>query len=120
MFSAIINSRISPVIEANQPVEQAGFRKGFSTVDHIHAIELIIEKYREQRRPLYLAFIDYQKAFDAVTHDSVWQSLKELGVNEKYINVTRSIYSNNKGNIKLETLGPCFPIKRGVRLADPL
>ncbi|GBP01096.1 LINE-1 retrotransposable element ORF2 protein [Eumeta japonica] len=120
LFSAIINSRISPVIEARQPVEQAGFRKGFSTIDHIHTLELIIEKYRERQRPLYLGFIDYQKAFDSVTHDSIWQSLKELEVDEVYIKVIRNIYSNSIGRIKLETLGPSFPIERGVRQGDPL
>ncbi|GBP48908.1 Retrovirus-related Pol polyprotein from type-2 retrotransposable element R2DM; Endonuclease [Eumeta japonica] len=111
---------ISPVIEARQPVEQAGFRKGFSTIDHIHTLELIIEKYRERQRPLYLGFIDYQKAFDSVTHDSIWQSLKELEVDEVYIKVIRNIYSNSIGRIKLETLGPSFPIERGVRQGDPL
>ncbi|KAG6454358.1 hypothetical protein O3G_MSEX008707, partial [Manduca sexta] len=120
LFSIIINTRISPTIEAKQPIEQAGFRKGFSTIDHIHTIELIIEKYQEQQRPLYLAFIDYQKAFDTVTHASIWESLKEQRVNEKYIRVIRSIYSNNKGKIKLETLGKSFPIERGVRQGDPL
>ncbi|CAH2268874.1 jg21145 [Pararge aegeria aegeria] len=66
LFSTIINARISPTIGARQPVEQAGFRKAFSTIDHIHTLELIIEKYQEHQRPLYLAFIDYQKAFDTL------------------------------------------------------
>lgn len=44
LFSCIINKRISNVLEDTQPIEQAGFRKGFSTCDHIHALELIIEK----------------------------------------------------------------------------
>nr|XP_034833605.1 uncharacterized protein LOC117990222 [Maniola hyperantus] len=120
LFSTIINTRISPEIEARQPVEQAGFRKGFSTVDHIHTLELIIEKYQEHQRPLYLAFIDYQKAFDTVTHASIWDSLKEQKVSEVYIETIRSIYNNNMGRIKMETLGPSFPIQRGVRQGDPL
>ncbi|PZC72397.1 hypothetical protein B5X24_HaOG211241 [Helicoverpa armigera] len=94
LFSGIINKRISTVLEDTQPVEQAGFRKGFSTCDHIHALELIIEKYQEYQRSLYITFIDYQKAFDTINHTSIWESLKEHGVEEKYIEVTESRYTS--------------------------
>lgn len=72
-------------MEKKQPVEQAGSRRGFSTVDHIHTLELIMEKYQEKQRTLYILFIDYQKAFDTVRHNSIWERLKEQGVEEIYI-----------------------------------
>ena len=31
-------------LDTNQPREQAGFRKGFATTDHLHTISQIIEK----------------------------------------------------------------------------
>lgn len=120
LFSTVIKTRISKTLETKQPVEQAGFRKGFSTIDHIHTIELIIEKYQEHQRTLYITFIDYQKAFDTVSHNSIWESLAEQGVEEVYIKTIQNIYNNNKGRIKLESIGPRFPIQRGVRQGDPL
>ncbi|XP_045774255.1 uncharacterized protein LOC123873453 [Maniola jurtina] len=36
LFSSCLLSKISDQIDLNQPKEQAGFRKGFSTMDHIH------------------------------------------------------------------------------------
>lgn len=66
LFSTIINLRINATLESNQPIEQAGFRKKYSTIDQIHTLELIIEKCQEQQRPLYNIFIDYQKAFDSI------------------------------------------------------
>lgn len=30
------------LLDENQPVEQAGFQKGFSTIDHIHALKQLI------------------------------------------------------------------------------
>lgn len=55
-----------------------------------------------------------------VTHISIWESLKQQSVEDIYIKAIKSIYNNNKGRIKLETLGPSFPIERGVRQGDPL
>ncbi|CAF4851174.1 unnamed protein product [Pieris macdunnoughi] len=41
LFSSIVNKRIYPTVEARQPVKQAGFRNEYSTIDHIHTLELL-------------------------------------------------------------------------------
>ena len=45
---------------------QAGFREGFSTMDHVFALVSIINLYEKMGLNLYVAFIDYQKAFDTI------------------------------------------------------
>lgn len=120
IFSAIINQRISTTLEESQPIEQAGFRKNFSTLDHIHTLELIIEKYQEQQRPLHISFIDYQKAFDTISHESIWNTLKAQNVNPKYITILKHLYNDCSSRVKMETTGPNFPVRRGVRQGDPL
>lgn len=120
IFSSLINIRLIHTLNAQQPIEQAGFRKGFSTIDHIHTLEILIEKYYERQRALYIAYIDYKKAFDTVSHSSIWKALEEQGVDNQYIQIIKNIYNINTGRVKLETIGPSFPIKRGVRQGDPL
>lgn len=120
IFSTIINNRIGRSLEMKQPIEQAGFRKGFCTIDHIHTLELIIEKYQEFQKPLYVAYIDYQKAFDTISHNSIWQSLEAQNVEKAYIDVIKNIYGRCTSRVKLETAGPSFPVERGVRQGDPL
>ena len=58
-------------LDENQPREQAGFRKGYSTTDHLQSVNQIIEKSNEFNKQLCIAFIDYEKAFDSVEHDAI-------------------------------------------------
>lgn len=69
---------------------------------------------------VYIAFIDFCKAFDSIIHETIWTSLQEQGVEEKYINIFKSIYNKSKAKIKLEKSGKQFSILRGVIQGDPL
>lgn len=120
LFSSIMLKRISDDIDKQQPKEQAGFRSGFSTMDHIQTLEQVIEKYREYNRPLYVAFIDYSKAFDTISHCSIWNALQQSNINYKYINILKYIYAKSTSRVKLETRGDEINIERGVRQGDPL
>ncbi|CAF4752909.1 unnamed protein product [Pieris macdunnoughi] len=120
LFSSIILKRISDDIDKQQPKEQAGFRSSFSTMDHIQTLEQVIEKYREHNRPLYVAFIDYSKAFDSISHCAIWNALQYSNINQKYINVLKYIYTKSTSRVKLETRGDEINIERGVRQGDPL
>ena len=45
---------------------QCGFRRNRGTTDMIFAVRQLMEKAREQHRNLYIAFVDFTKAFDSV------------------------------------------------------
>lgn len=120
VFSKIILNRITISLEENQPREQAGFRKSYSTIDHIQAVTQVIEKGKEFRKPLYLCFIDYTKAFDSLYFEAIWSSLEQQGIDIQYINIIHSLYSKCQAKVRLEREGTEFPIERGVRQGDPL
>ena len=40
-----------------------------------------MEKANEAPVPLYMAFVDYKKAFDTVKHNKLWTVLKRMGLN---------------------------------------
>ena len=44
IFTRLLQTRIERTLDENQPREQAGFRKGYSTTDHLQALNQIIEK----------------------------------------------------------------------------
>ncbi|RVE40636.1 hypothetical protein evm_014714 [Chilo suppressalis] len=61
-----------------QPPEQAGFERALVTMDTIHTLRQIIQKTEEYNRPLCLAYVDYEKAFDSVETWAVLQSLQPV------------------------------------------
>lgn len=56
------------VLDFNQPVEQAVFRKKYTTIDHILTISQIIEKPKEYNFKASFFFVDFNKAFVSITH----------------------------------------------------
>lgn len=120
VFSKILLNRLSRSFDENQPCEQAGFRKNFSTIDHIQVVTQIIEKSNEYNKTLYLCFIDFTKAFDSLNHYAIWEALQQQNIESRYISLLHSIYSKIKSRIKLEREGAEFDIKKGVRQGDPI
>ncbi|KAK6038947.1 endonuclease/exonuclease/phosphatase family protein [Cooperia oncophora] len=75
-------NRLTATIEEKSilPPEQAGFRKHFSTIDHIHTINMITEKCHEFNIELCAVFVDFKKAFDSVELPMIWKALEYFGV----------------------------------------
>ncbi|KAK6727794.1 hypothetical protein RB195_005460 [Necator americanus] len=91
LFTRVNLNRIEKVLDEGQPREQAGFRKGFSTIDRIHSVSKLIEVSREYKMPLCLTFIDLKKAFDSVETEAIMEELDNQGVPTQYIKVLRKL-----------------------------
>ncbi|GFS22626.1 endonuclease-reverse transcriptase [Elysia marginata] len=103
------------ILDENQPREQAGFRKGYSTTDHIHTLNQVIEKSNEYNLPLCVGFIDYEKSFDSVEHFAIFDALRQININEKYVNILENIYQNATAKVHIDNMeSELIPIKRGV------
>ncbi|KAK6762364.1 hypothetical protein RB195_023180 [Necator americanus] len=120
LFTRVILNRIEKVLDEGQPCEQAGFRKGFSTIDHIHTVSKLIEVSREYKMPLCLTFIDLKKAFDSVETEAVVEALDNQGVPTQYIKVLRELYSNFTTGISPFYKNIIIDVKRGVRQGDTI
>lgn len=120
LFMKIIAKRITKKLDFYQPVEQAGFRSGFSTNDHLQVMRSLIEKCNEYKIPIVLIFIDYEKAFDSVEIWAILESLNECRVDSRYSNLISNIYESATSCIKLHENTAKFKIGRGVRQGDTI
>ena len=76
-------------------------------------MRIMMEKARKFNVPLYLAFIDYKKAFDSVRHSMLWDRLSRMGVSNTVVDLTRKLYSRQEATVIGEMSG-WFSFKKGV------
>ena len=83
----IISNRLKPQVKKIIAEEQAGFRAGRSTMEHIFNLRILCEKYLEYQQGLYRVFIDFKKAFDRVWHAALWATMKKYNISVNVIRV---------------------------------
>ena len=64
--------RIRPTLEASQNADQAAFRANYGVNDHLFTLTIMTELAGAWSIPLWLAFIDFEKAFDSVDRELLW------------------------------------------------
>ena len=102
LYSSIINNRLQEWIEQNNLTGecQAGFKKDYSTVDHMFTLMAMIQKQFALNRKLYVAFIDFEKAFDSISRKLLWPILLKNGIKGRLYKCVRSMYENVKARIR--------------------
>jgi hypothetical protein len=123
LFTCILNNRLSCYVENYNVLceEQAGFRKGYGTVDHIFNLKCLIDLYLARSKKLYCAFIDYKKAFDSVNRTLLWQKLLRCNIDGKMLTVLQNLYKNAKSCVRNSTqCSEFFMCNIGVRQGENL
>ena len=77
LFTRVLNNRLTEWAEEYHVyVEaQAGFRRNMGTVDNIFVFHGILNHFLNENKKLFVAFIDFTKAFDYVVRDILWYKL---------------------------------------------
>ena len=102
IFTSILNKRLSNWAESNNVLSDAqfGFRKGRSTVDAIFVLNGIVQKFLNENKRLYCAFVDLKKAFDSVYLNGLWFKLHKLGIRGKMLRIIKDVYNKVKCCVK--------------------
>ena len=66
--------------------------------------------------PLYMAFMDYKKAFDTVKHNKLWTVLKGMCLNGSTVDTLWSLYEGQQAAVRVQSeITDWFAIGKGVR-----
>ena len=107
LFTSVINQRLITWSTANEISTDAqfGFKAGHSIIDAIFNLQNLIKKRVKNKKRLYYAFIDLQRAFDSVYRNALWYKLIKYGVDGKLLKLPRSMYCAVKSCVRhLNTL----------------
>ena len=116
VFARVVLKRLQVLAERIYPESQCGFRANRSTVDMIFSLRQLQEKCKEQRQPLFVAFIDLTKAFDLVSRDGLFKILPKIRCPPKLLSIIRSFHEDIKGTLVFDgSTSAAFNIRSGVK-----
>ena len=100
---------------------QSGFRLKRGTADATFVLNHLIDKYHFHKKPLYVTFVDFKKAYDWIDRGLLWECLSKLGVHGACLDALKSMYTDVNLQVRLNgQLGSPFNSKMGVKQGDPL
>ena len=115
-FVRFILNRLQLLAERVYPESQCGFRAERTTIDMVFSLRQLQEKCREQRRPLYLAFIDLTNEFDLVSQTGLFTLLHRIGCPHKLLKMIMSFHDDMNGTVQYDgSSSDPFPVKSGVK-----
>ena len=116
VFNRVILDRMKDTVDPYLRDQQAGFRKNRSCADQIATLRVIVEQSIEWKSPLYVNFVDYEKAFDSVDRDTLWRLLRHYGVPTKLVSIIKNSYDGMQCRVIHEgQLTRQFQVRTGVR-----
>jgi hypothetical protein len=92
LWERIIEHRLRGVTNVTE--NQFGFMPRRSTIEAIFLIRQLMERCREQKKDMYMIFIDLKKVYDKVTRNVMWWALQKHKVSSKYITLIKDVYDN--------------------------
>ena len=113
-------NRLQEQLISKQGPEQAAYRAGYSTEDHLVSTTLLLERAAEWNVDIWLALVDFEKAFDSVEHDALWQVLERQGINDAYVRLLRKLYEDQQATVLVGKESKSFALERGVKQGDPI
>ena len=119
VFGRVLIDRFGQGVDSKLRDEQAGFRRGRSTVEQIFVLRNIVEQVVEWQSTLYITFVDFEKPFDSVHQESLWKIMVSYGTPSKIIKMVQILYADSECAVLDEgEESEWFKVKPGVKQGD--
>jgi Reverse transcriptase (RNA-dependent DNA polymerase) len=117
----VLLERLKAQVEPYLAEEQAGFRRDRSMTQEILMLHLTTEKAHRKATPVYNCFVDFQKAFDSIKHETIQATFKSYGAGKTLTTLLYRMLKQAKAAVRVGSeLGAWFEITVGSRQGDPI
>ena len=127
IFSKMLQLRFNEVINEIIDIDQNGFIPNRFIGENnmlLHELILHMQKLAEDEEGTdegYLLFLDFEKAFDRVDHNFMFDCLTKFGIGENFLNMIKLLYANAQSKVRVNnTDSEPFDLHSGVRQGCPL
>ena len=115
VWERIIEANLRDRVEITK--QQYKFMPGKETTNAIFTLRILMEKYREGQRELHCVLVDLEKAYDRVSREELWYSMKKSGIGEKYVQLVQDMYEGSETVVRCAVgTTEIFKVKAGLHL----
>ena len=94
---------------------------GRKITKNIHIVQDLIDVINLRKEKATFIFLDQEKAFDRMSHNFMFKTLKAFGFGDNFIKWVKIVYTDTKSAVKVNGfLTSEFSIQRGVRQGCPI
>ena len=116
IFANILLQRLLVFANDVLPEAQCEFRSSRSTIDMIFTLRQLQEKAAEQNKPLYIAFVDFSKAFDSISRPRLWRLLSKYGCPDKFALMQQAFHEGTQVQVMIDgETTDVFLVTHGVK-----
>ncbi|MCO5559545.1 hypothetical protein L7F22_013146 [Adiantum nelumboides] len=127
LYGPVLEVELSSYAESEglHAPRQAGFRRAFSTTDHIFTLRCLIDQAKARKRRLHCCFVDFRKAFDTIPPDRLFQRLQTLGIPSELLWGVFSLYERVSAKVRCPggtslSFASTIGVKQGCPLSSTL
>ena len=112
VYDGVLNNRF---VQWYQPDdEQAGGRTGRGCTEQLLILRLLIDYAKQTKQTLYIAYIDYVKAYDKLNRSILLQKLANHGCGKKYLNALAASIKVTRNALGSEIFTSSSGVKQGA------
>jgi hypothetical protein len=121
-LARLMAGRMSEVLEELLHPSQYCGVKGKSIFKAAGTIRDVIAYAEVTRKPLYVISLDFKKAFDRISNDYLFATLKSYGISDKFVGQIQNTYSEVRSVVQINghNISAPIPIRCGFRQGFPL
>ncbi|CAI5975628.1 unnamed protein product [Closterium sp. NIES-65] len=121
VLAKVLADRMKRILHQVISPEQCGFLPGRCLSDAVALVADIIDVAKNEKADRYMLLVDFQKSFDSVSRDFLFQVLRKMGFLEQYVGWIEGLHENTTTKLLVNGwLGEGLNVVSGVRQGCPL